>query len=178
MFSSLIGSFPIVRRVVVSHFLLFQNNQWSDRHLSIDLWVGAQAGKMDSCAWRTGIRAGEKTREEAEVPRGPQVAATRASPASEGALGPPLLRSPPSSPAISSPPGLWPLRPESPASSIQAAAELPAPQRNQKKPARVRARAARGRGAAVFSVPGAQNIDLITPRKRGHNIFGCISKLN
>lgn len=55
---------------------------------------------MDSRTWHTGIRAREKTGEKAEVLRGPQAAATRAFPASEGAPGPPLLRSPPSPPGL------------------------------------------------------------------------------
>lgn len=107
------------------------------------------------------------------------------SPARAGAPGPPcctpllLLPAMPGSPPLRSAPlrsaavrpplsGLRPPR-------LQSGPRL----RGTKKSWRVVcARAARGSGAAVFSVPGAQNIDLITPRKRGHNIFGCISKLN
>lgn len=105
-------------------------------------------------------------------------------PLSAGALGPPLLRSPHFLRGLPGPSGLWTVHPlglsclQPP--RLQSCQRLRGTEKKKKKKSRrvVRARAARGPGAAVFSVPVAQNIDLITPRKRGHNIFGCISKLN
>lgn len=103
-------------------------------------------------------------------------------PSEGGRPRPALLHSPPSSPSHArlSPAPLRSAAVRPPLSGLRPPRLQSGPRlRGTKKSWRVVcARAARGSGAAVFSVPGAQNIDLITPRKRGHNIFGCISKLN
>nr|XP_010340211.1 translation initiation factor IF-2-like [Saimiri boliviensis boliviensis] len=137
-----------------------------------------------SSAHRNQSRRRKKPRSRLKFREVTQAAATRTAPGSPGAPRPARVRSAPASRpwGLRSPGPSWALpssgRVQPPPPAAPAAAELPAPRRNQKKSARGARASGAGPGAAVFSVPGSQNIDFITPKKRGHNIFGYISKRN